>query len=220
MGLSTTKKHLNVGEPLTLSNSSIPSSWDWRVQGAVTEVKDQGQCGSCWSFSTTGSVEGCHFLANKELVSLSEQNLIDCSFSYGNQGCNGGLMTNAMQYIISNGGIDTEQSYPYTATDNGKCAYTKKNRGATLKSFHNIKQGDEQQLLEAAVKGPVSIAIDASQRSFQFYSSGVYNEPACSSENLDHGVLLVGWGTAVDGGDYWIVKNSWSATWGQEGYIL
>jgi cathepsin L len=195
----------------------LPTSWDWRKQGAVTPIKNQEQCGSCWSFSTTGSTEGCHFLTKKKLVSLSEQNLMDCSTSQGNQGCDGGLMTQAMTYIIQNGGIDTEASYPYTAQD-GTCNYNAANSGATLKSFVNVNSGDENDLQVKVSQGPTSVAIDASQQSFQFYSSGVYNEPACSTSQLDHGVLAVGWG--VDNGTpFWLVKNSWGTDWGMNGYI-
>jgi cathepsin L len=204
------------GQPEKLVDA--PSSFDWRTKGAVTGVKNQGQCGSCWSFSTTGSTEGCHFISGKKLVGLSEQNLVDCSTSQGNQGCDGGLMTQAMQYIISNGGIDTEASYPYTAED-GTCSYNAQNSGATLKSYTNVKSGDESDLQAKVEVGPTSVAIDASQSSFQFYSGGVYYEPSCSSQNLDHGVLAVGWGTQ-DGSDYWIVKNSWGEDWGMSGYIL
>jgi cathepsin L len=197
---------------------AAPTSWDWRTKGAVTPIKNQGQCGSCWSFSTTGSTEGCHFLTTGKLNSLSEQNLMDCSTSQGNQGCEGGLMTQAMTYIISNGGIDTEVSYPYTAADGTTCNYNAANSGATLKSFTNVQTGSESDLLAKVTLGPVSVAIDASQNSFQLYTGGVYNEPACSSTALDHGVLAIGWG--VDSGSaYWLVKNSWGTDWGIQGYI-
>jgi len=196
---------------------SLPLSWNWNTKGAVTPIKNQGQCGSCWSFSTTGSVEGCHFQASGKLVSLSEQNLMDCSWNQGNQGCNGGLMTQAMTYIISNGGIDTEASYPYTAED-GTCTYTPANRGATQKSFINVQTGDENDLQAKVYTRPTSVAIDASHSSFQFYSSGVYDEPNCSTSQLDHGVLAVGWGVS-QGVDYWLVKNSWGTDWGQSGFI-
>jgi len=195
-----------------------PASVDWRTKGAVTAIKNQGQCGSCWSFSTTGSTEGCHAISTGKLVALSEQNLMDCSSSYGNQACNGGLMTQAMQYIIANGGIDTEASYPYTAEDGTTCNYNAANSGATLKSFTNVPSGDENSLLTFSVSGPVSVAIDASQNSFQFYSGGVYYEPACSSQQLDHGVLVVGYGTD-SGTPFWLVKNSWGTDWGLNGYI-
>jgi len=198
---------------------ALPATWDWRTKGAVTPIKDQGQCGSCWSFSTTGSTEGCHFIANNKLISLSEQNLMDCSSSYGNQGCNGGLMTSAMNYIIHNGGVDTESSYPYTATQGKVCKYKTANRGATLKSYSNIPSGSESDLQTSVHQGPVSVGIDASQSTFQFYTNGVYYDPNCSSQQLDHGVLAVGWGT-LSGEAYWIVKNSWGTGWGLSGYIL
>jgi cathepsin L len=205
----------NVSE---IPNVKAPISFDWRTLGAVTPIKNQEQCGSCWSFSTTGSTEGCNFLKNKKLVSLSEQNLMDCSIPQGNNGCEGGLMTQAMDYIISNKGLDTEASYPYTAQDGTSCNFNKANVGGTLKSYVNVATGNEADLLLKAVVGPVSVAIDASQNSFQFYSSGVYYEPQCSSTQLDHGVLVVGWGVSA-GSEYWIVKNSWGTTWGLSGYI-
>jgi cathepsin L len=206
--------YLSPNIPLTL-----PDTVDWRTKGYVTPVKDQGHCGSCWAFSSTGALEGQHFRKTGQLVSLSEQNLVDCSESFGNYGCQGGLMDNAFKYIKSNGGIDTESSYPYEGKD-GKCRFNSSSVGATDTGFVDVTAGDESKLQEAiATVGPVSVAIDASHNSFQLYKSGVYDEPECSSEQLDHGVLAVGYGTQ-DGHDYWLVKNSWGSTkWGEAGYI-
>jgi cathepsin L len=195
-----------------------PTQFDWRQKGAVTKVKDQGQCGSCWAFSAVGSTEGANFLKTSKLVSLSEQNLVDCSGSYGNQGCNGGWMDNAFKYIIANKGIDTEDSYPYKAAQ-GSCNYNPANSGGSLVGYSDVASGDENALLNAAALGPVSVAIDASHSSFQFYNGGVYYEQACSPTSLDHGVLVVGWGTE-NGQDYWLVKNSWGQGWGLQGYLM
>eukprot|EP01120_Amphizonella_sp_Union-15-10_P006748 TRINITY_DN220_c0_g1_i2.p1 TRINITY_DN220_c0_g1~~TRINITY_DN220_c0_g1_i2.p1 ORF type:complete len:338 (-),score=64.17 TRINITY_DN220_c0_g1_i2:103-1065(-) len=199
------------------SNITLPESLDWRTKGVVTGVKNQGQCGSCWSFSTTGSVEGAHALATGRLVSLSEQNLVDCSVAEGNQGCNGGLMDSAFEYIIKNRGIDTEASYPYTATGPNACRFNRNDVGATISSYKDVPSGSENALQEFVYSAPTSVAIDASHSSFQFYRSGVYYESACSSSRLDHGVLVIGWG--VDRTDYWLVKNSWGTDWGMNGYI-
>jgi len=198
----------------TIDYRNAPDEWDWTEKGAVTPVKNQGSCGSCWAFSTTGSVEGAWFVETGDLVSISEQQLIDCSDSFGNQGCNGGIMNDGFKYIIENG-ICHEVSYPYTAKD-GTCN-TCTSSLVKVSSFKNVLPNNENVLRKAVFQQPVSVALEADQTGWHFYSSGVM-DGNCGT-NLDHGVLIVGYGT-LDGKDYWKVKNSWGENWGDEGYIL
>lgn len=205
-------KNLHVPEP----NLSLPSAVDWVEKGAVTPVKNQGQCGSCWSFSTTGSVEGAVQIATGKLISLSEQELVDCAGSAGNQGCNGGLMDDAFEWIIKTGGLTTEENYPYKAEE-GSCKKHVK-PVSTITGYKDVEEGNEDDLMSAVAKGPVSIAIEADKSGFQFYSGGVFSGEC--GKQLDHGVLLVGYGEDEDSGaKFWKIKNSWGDSWGEDGYI-
>ncbi|RWR96989.1 thiol protease SEN102-like protein [Cinnamomum micranthum f. kanehirae] len=196
--------------------TDLPSSIDWRKKGAVAEVKNQGRCGSCWAFSTVVAVEGINQIRTQELVSLSEQELVDCDIT-DNHGCNGGLMDYAFEFIKRNGGITMEKNYPY-AGEQGSCSSSKENsRVVTIDGHEDVPKDDEDALMKAVANQPVSVAIEASGRAFQFYSEGVFTGE-CGTD-LDHGVAAVGYGTTVDGTKYWIVKNSWGVEWGEKGYI-
>jgi len=197
--------------------SALPLSVDWTTKGAVTPVKNQGQCGSCWSFSATGALEGAWFVKRHALTNLSEQQLVDCSTAQGNQGCNGGLMDYAFQYAVANG-LTTEAAYPYTATGPNACKAKGLPVAVKATGFKDVPTNSMLSLMTAVVQQPVAVAIEADENAFQFYSSGVLTKP-CGT-NLDHGVLLVGYGTDATGLDYYKVKNSWGTTWGQAGYVL
>ncbi|KAH7276604.1 hypothetical protein KP509_39G014200 [Ceratopteris richardii] len=196
-------------------DEELPVEVDWRKRGAVTAVKNQGQCGSCWAFSTVAAVEGIHQISTGKLIPLSEQQLVDCSTQ--NNGCNGGSMPLAFDFVVNNGGLETEEHYPYEAVQ-GDCRTRASLQGpVSIDSYVEVPT-EEEAILRAVAQQPVSVGIDAGQRDFQFYAGGVY-DGRCGTQ-LNHGVTIVGYGTdAQSGADYWIVKNSWGASWGDNGYI-
>lgn len=197
------------------SDKAVPDSIDWREKGAVTEVKDQGSCGACWAFSSTGAMEGINQIKTGSLVSLSEQELCDCDRTY-NTGCNGGLMDYAYQWVIQNHGIDSEDDYPFKARD-GTCIKSKKNRHVvTIDGYTDVPPHNEDLIRQAVAIQPVSVGICGSERTFQLYSKGIFSGPCSTS--LDHAVLIVGYGSE-NGVDYWILKNSWGTSWGMNGYM-
>ncbi|KAI7798783.1 hypothetical protein IRJ41_015825 [Triplophysa rosa] len=208
--------------PADIRSVAIPDSMDWRLYGAVTPVKDQAVCGSCWSFATTGTLEGALFLKTGTLVSLSQQMLVDCTWGFGNNGCDGGEEWRAFEWMMKHGGISSAENYGAYRGMNGLCHYDKSSLVAKVNSYTNVTSGDIVALKAAIFKfGPVAVSIDAAHRSFAFYTNGVYYEPACKNgtDDLDHAVLAVGYGV-LEGEPYWLVKNSWSTYWGNDGYVL
>ncbi|KAJ9170868.1 hypothetical protein P3X46_018932 [Hevea brasiliensis] len=197
--------------------TGLPASMDWRKQGAVTPVKDQGDCGCCWAFSTVAAIEGIHKITTGKLISLSEQELVDCDTKGKDEGCNGGYMEDGFKFIIENQGITSEANYPYKGT-NGTCNPNKEaSLIAKITGYETVPANSEASLMKAVAQQPVSVSIDAGGLSFQFYSSGVF-KGECGNI-LNHGVTAVGYGTISDGTKYWLVKNSWGADWGEQGYI-
>ena len=201
-----------VGEP--------DASYDWREHKGVSPVKNQGSCGSCWTFSTVGCLEAHSLVKYGSFDSLAEQQLVDCAQAYDNHGCNGGLPSHAFEYVQAAGGISTETAYPYFAKDHN-CTVDKSTYALTVEGGSvNITEGDEEELKSAIFgHGPVSIAFQVVD-GFRDYSTGVYTSDVCKNGTADvnHAVLAVGYGNE-DGKDYWVVKNSWGAEWGDEGFF-
>jgi len=218
----------------------LPDFVDWRKHGLVTDVMDQGLCGSCYAFSGVGALEGQHMRATGNLVQLSVQNIVDCSYKYGNRGCFGGLPDfvsrttiavphvnfQVYAYVKGNKGIDTAISYPYVVKNGSlpypprKCFFNPDSIGATLIGYIDLPTGNENDLKTAvATQGPISVGVDAAKSSFLHYQGGIYFEKDCDSVNLNHGMLVVGYGSDPVHGDYWIVKNSFGTDWGEQGYI-
>ncbi|KAJ9183741.1 hypothetical protein P3X46_007553 [Hevea brasiliensis] len=202
-----------------LTDAVVPETKDWREEGIVSPVKNQGHCGSCWTFSTTGALEAAYHQAFGKGISLSEQQLVDCAGAFNNFGCNGGLPSQAFQYIKYNGGLETEEAYPYTGKDD-TCKFSSENVGVRVLDSVNITLGAEDELKHAvAFVRPVSVAFEVVS-GFRFYKDGVYTSDTCGKTPMDvnHAVLAVGYGVE-NGVPYWLIKNSWGDDWGDNGYF-
>lgn len=211
--------HPHNGPVYVSRNLTVANTVDWRDKGYVTDVKNQGACGSCYAFAATGSLEGQWFSTHAELVSLSEQQIVDCSRRYGNLGCNGGWYHDAWEYLKDAQGSESEDGYPYKARQ-GRCAFDRSDVVAECKGTVEINANDENALKEAvATVGPIAVAIEVSGN-FQSYTGGVYYNAYCHRDqwHLNHAVLAVGYGTE-NGQDYWLIKNSWGVSWGVDGYV-
>uniref|UniRef100_A0A0D9W2N8 Peptidase C1A papain C-terminal domain-containing protein n=1 Tax=Leersia perrieri TaxID=77586 RepID=A0A0D9W2N8_9ORYZ len=229
-GLISPSRGGNGGAPTTpfryanVNAGDLPVSLDWRSKGAVIPVKDQGNCGSCWAFSAVAAMEGAVKLTSGKLVSLSEQELVSCDVDGEDQGCSGGLMDDAFKFIINNGGLATESDYPYTANDD-TCNITASYadftaaEAATITGYEDVPANDETALLKAVANQPVSVAVAGGDRHFQFYKGGIISGAAGCGTELDHAITAVGYGVASDGTKYWLMKNSWGTSWGEDGYV-
>ncbi|XP_065204943.1 procathepsin L-like [Planococcus citri] len=211
-------KNLRVISPLLSKAQTIPNHVNWVHEGAVTKIKDQGKCGSCWAFAAVGLLEGHFYLKNKVLEDLSPQNLMDCVRSA--HGCEGGTVPKALEYVKENG-IATEEEYPYEAK-NGTCRYARNEHDSsrTIEKYSQVTPLDEMELKVAVSAGPVQCSMAVSDSGFRFYEYGIYDSKNCSQETTNHTLVIVGYGTTKHTKqDYWLVKNSWGVTWGEQGYM-
>jgi len=200
----------------TKEGAAPPATWDWRDHNAINPVQNQGQCGSCWAFTAGDAVSGAWAIKTGLLFAVSVQEIVDCSGPQGNQGCNGGLMDQAFQWVIANGGICDWQEYQYTA-ETGNCMSGNCTNVAAIKAYVDVPTLDENALMTATYSTVVSTAVEADQSVFQFYTGGIIDSAACGDE-LDHGMTVVGWGTDK-GVDYWTLRNMWGEAWGEAGYV-
>lgn len=217
--LKSRKYHKNYN---TLTDILLPETIDWRDMGMVTSIKNQGQCGSCWAFSTVQSIESAMAIKYGSLYNLSVQQLVDCDNILNNgydHGCEGGSMDIAFSWTIKNKGLCLDTEYPYvsgTTTKRETCQKCDNYYNSNIINYIDILPNSDNAMMTALSFQPVSVAIEADQRDFQLYSSGVFTGK-CGTK-LDHGVGLVGYGTQ-DGLDYYILKNSWGTSWGINGYM-
>jgi C1A family cysteine protease len=209
------KAELKETTPKTYDVFNLPASVDWRQQGAVTPVKNQGQCGGCWAFSTTGTLEGLYFINNGQLISFSEQELIDCVSDC--DGCNGGVPAYAMQYTAQNG-IEPSSDYPFIGQSDSSCELDSSEATSANSDYSPVSSDDTIALQTAIVNQPVSVLIEADQQVFQLYTGGVLTDGSGCGANLDHAVLAVGY-EVYNGVSAFIVKNSWGTSWGVQGYV-
>lgn len=197
----------------------MPDSFDWRDQGFNTPVRYQGECGSCWAFGAIQSIEGHYFVKNKKNINLSVQNLVDCSSDYGNEGCDGGYQEYAFGYILENKGIASEAEYPYKYV-NETCQYKESNNALSITAYSTIAPKNENLMKKViATRGPLVCSVYASPDTFRLYQEGIYNDEECSKEEVNHAILVVGYGVDKDGNEFWTIKNSWDSDWGEKGYM-
>ncbi|XP_038680852.1 ervatamin-B [Tripterygium wilfordii] len=211
-----TKHHHSTKKQSVEKGTDLPATVDWRNNGAVTPIKNQGNCGSCWAFSAVATVEAITKIKTGKLLSLSEQELVDCDAVQGNQGCQGGYMEKAFEFIKRNGGLTTEDNYPYKGTNDACNQIENEDHAATITGYEKVPANDEKSLQAAVAQQPVSVAIDAASPEFMLYAGGVFNGH-CGNQ-LNHGVAAVGYGED-NGEKYWLVKNSWGTAWGESGYV-
>jgi len=203
---------------IDFANTPMPKSLDWREYGAVSKIRSQGICGSCYAYAVTSAMESAYYLKTGTQIELSQQQIVDCTWGYGNRGCKGGYPYRALQWIMKHGGLATDDSYGRYLAQEGYCHFKNVSIGAGVESYMNITSGNKTELkLALAMYGPVTILINTRPKTFKFYSSGVYFDGSCD-DKVDHAAVAVGYGED-NGKEYWLIKNSWSTSWGRDGFM-